>query len=218
MPVKQYDSTARAGRPTPQQRSIGRGLPGPYGGDVYRKARRPISVYRRMSPLVLRKAHTAQQSKRDKQTKTLKNVWTNPCKCCSICWRTSTWWVYVRRCLLVSIINIIIYLVRGMVCVDGMGREKHSIWYGTFAVWYHGTMSWMYYMAKFAWWYGMFQYIRSVRVEYVIQISSVTSLYIGHWKLFENISLADRQTDRQMCIYQNRDSVLQTENTCLVSY
>ena len=83
-----------------------------------------------------------------------------------------------------------------MVCVDGMGREKHSIWYGTFAVWYHGTMSWMYYMAKFAWWYGMFQYIRSVRVEYVVRISSVTSLYIGHWKVFENISLADRQTDR----------------------
>ena len=57
-------------------------------------------------------------------------------------------------------------------------------------------MLWMYYMAKFAWWYGMFQYIRSVRVEYVVRISSVTSLYIGHWKVFENISLADRQTDR----------------------
>ena len=24
----------------------------------------------------------------------------------------------------------------GMVCVDGMVRKKHSIWYGTFAVWY----------------------------------------------------------------------------------
>ena len=23
-----------------------------------------------------------------------------------------------------------------MVCVDGMRREKHRIWYGTFAVWY----------------------------------------------------------------------------------
>ena len=32
----------------------------------------------------------------------------------------------------------------GMVCVDGMVREKHSIWYGTFAVWFHGTVSWMY--------------------------------------------------------------------------
>ena len=41
----------------------------------------------------------------------------------------------------------------------------------------------------------MFQYIRSVRVEYVVRISSITSLYIGHWKVFENISLADRQTD-----------------------
>jgi len=88
--------------------------------------------------------------------------------------------------------------VCGMVCVDGMVREKHSIWYGTFVVWYHGAMSWMYYMAKFALWYGMFQYIRSVRVENVVRISIVTSLYIGHWKVFENISLrTDRQTDRQ---------------------
>ena len=52
-------------------------------------------------------------------------------------------------------------------------------------------------MAKFALWYGMFQYIRSVWFEYVVRISSVTSLYIGHWRVFENISLADRQTDRQ---------------------
>ena len=64
------------------------------------------------------------------------------------------------------------------------------------------------YTAKFSWWYGMFQYIRSVRVKYVVRISSVTSLYIGHWKVFENISLADRQTDRQINIYQSRDSVL----------
>ena len=51
-------------------------------------------------------------------------------------------------------------------------------------------------MAKFAWWYGMFQYIRPVRFEYVIRISSVTTLYIGHWKMLENISHADRQTDK----------------------
>ena len=38
MPAQQYDSTAGAGRPTPQQPSIGCGLPGPYGGDVYGKA------------------------------------------------------------------------------------------------------------------------------------------------------------------------------------
>ena len=42
--------------------------------------------------------------------------------------------------------------VCGMVYVDGMVREKHSIWYGTFVVWYHGTVSWMYSMAKLAWW------------------------------------------------------------------
>ena len=41
----------------------------------------------------------------------------------------------------------------------------------------------------------MFQYIRSVRVEYVVRISSVTTLYTDHWKVFENISNADRQTD-----------------------
>ena len=89
--------------------------------------------------------------------------------------------------------------VCGMVCVDGMVREKHSIWYGTFAVWYHGTMSWMYYMAKFAWWYGMFQYIRSVRVKYVVQISYVTRLYIGHVesvRKYKPYGQTDRQTVR----------------------
>ena len=54
-------------------------------------------------------------------------------------------------------------------------------------------------MAKFAWWYGMFQYIwsASLRVEYIARISSVTTLYIDHWKVFETLSHADRQTDRQ---------------------
>ena len=59
-------------------------------------------------------------------------------------------------------------IVCGMVCVDGMVREKHSVWYS--------KMSWMYDTSKFAWWYGIFQYIRSGRVEYVVRISSVTSL------------------------------------------
>ena len=91
--------------------------------------------------------------------------------------------------------------VCGMVFVDGMIREKHSIWYGTFAVWYHGTVSWMYYKAKPAWWCGMFQYVRSVRVKYAVRVSSVTTLYIDHCRVFENISLADRQTDRQTNIH-----------------
>ena len=39
-------------------------------------------------------------------------------------------------------------------------------------------------MAKCALRYGMFQYIRSSRVEYVIQIS-VTTLYVDHWEVFE---------------------------------
>ena len=70
----------------------------------------------------------------------------------------------------------------------------------------------MYYMAKFAWWYGMFQYVRSVRVECVVRVSSVTTLCFNHWKGFEDISLADRQqTDRQIYIFQKRDSFLQTE-------
>ena len=57
----------------------------------------------------------------------------------------------------------------------------------------------MYYMAKFTWWYGMFQYLRSVRVEYVVRKSSVTSLYIGHWKVlrkYKPCGQTDRQTDR----------------------
>ena len=37
--------------------------------------------------------------------------------------------------------------VCGMVCDDGMVRGKHSIWYGTFAVWYHGTvLLWVYFI------------------------------------------------------------------------
>ena len=54
--IQQYDSTSRARRPTPRQPSIGCGLPGPYGGNVYGKARLPISVYRRMSPLASKKS------------------------------------------------------------------------------------------------------------------------------------------------------------------
>ena len=54
----------------------------------------------------------------------------------------------------------------------------------------------MYHTAKFAWSYGIFQYIRSVRVESVVRISSLPTLYIDHWKVFENTRHADRQTDR----------------------
>ena len=53
------------------------------------------------------------------------------------------------------------------------------------------------YMAKYCWWYGRFQYIRPVRVEYVAQVSSVTTLFIDHWNVFQNIRHADRQTGRQ---------------------
>ena len=57
IPVKQNFSTAGAGRPTLQQQSSrGCGLPGPYGGNVYGKARLPISVYRRMSPFASKKS------------------------------------------------------------------------------------------------------------------------------------------------------------------
>ena len=57
MPIQQYDSTVGAGRPIPQQTLIGRGLPGPYGGNVYGgKARRLlISMYQRMPPLPSKK-------------------------------------------------------------------------------------------------------------------------------------------------------------------
>ena len=118
------------------------------------------------------------------------------------------------------------YQVCGMVCVDGMVRENTvpGICYGTFAVWYHVTVSWVYYMAKFTWWYGMFQYIRPVRVEYVVRISSVTTLYIyrplesarKYKACGQTYRQTDRQTDIQICNYQNRDSVLQIKNRCPV--
>ena len=73
--------------------------------------------------------------------------------------------------------------VCGIICVDGMVREKHSICYGTFAVWYHGTVSWMYYMANLPGGMVCFStYIRPVRVEHVVRTSSVMTLYIDHWK------------------------------------
>ena len=42
----------------------------------------------------------------------------------------------------------------------------------------------------------MLQYITSVTVDYVVGISSLTTLYIDYCKVFENISHADRQTDK----------------------
>ena len=66
-------------------------------------------------------------------------------------------------------------------------------------------------MAKFTWWYGMFQYIRPVRVEYVVRISSVTTLYIDHWKVLESIRLADRRTDRQTDRQTYRFAITKTE-------
>ena len=64
--------------------------------------------------------------------------------------------------------RLLVYKLLGyiMECVIQRRFNKHTRVLsidGTFAVWYHGTMSWMYYIAKFAWWYGMFQYKRSVK-------------------------------------------------------
>ena len=56
----------------------------------------------------------------------------------------------------------------------------------------------------------MFQCIRSVRVACIVRISSVTSLYIGHWKMFENITLADRQTDRQANLHLPKQRLIST--------
>ena len=104
----------------------------------------------------------------------------------------------------------------GMCWRHGTGKTQYpGIWYGMFAVWYHGTMSWMYCMAKFAWWYGMLQLkITSRRVEYVVRISSVKTslLYISHWLEGARKDKPCGQTGRQICIYQNKDSVLQSEN------
>ena len=80
------------------------------------------------------------------------------------------------------------------------------MWYDVLVVCYDVTVWWMCYMAKFAWWYGMFQYIRSVRVEYVVRISSVTTFHANYWIIFETV----RHSDRHIYEYQNRDSILQT--------
>ena len=67
--------------------------------------------------------------------------------------------------------------------------------------WRYGTMArcrgCTNYVAKFAW-YGMFQYIRSVRVDYVVQLSSVTTLYpsLESVRKYKPCRQTDRQTNR----------------------
>ena len=75
--------------------------------------------------------------------------------------------------------------VSGIACVDGMVRESTAysmvrLRYGTM-VRYRGCIVWLNLPG------GMvcFQYIRSVRVECVVRISSGTT-YIDHWSAFEN--------------------------------
>ena len=102
------------------------------------------------------------------------------------------------------------------------GKNTVYIWQCTFAVWYHGTMSWMYYTAKFAWWYSMLQY--KVRkkgsnrsYEYHLERAYISA--IGKCSKIQALR-TDGQTDRQTVrqtdkfafFYRNRDAVLQTEN------
>ena len=70
------------------------------------------------------------------------------------------------------------------------------VWYVGGMVRWYGTAG-IFFMTKFAWWYGMSQYIGSLRVEYVARTSSVTTLNIDHWKVFEHIIHADRHAGRQ---------------------
>ena len=66
------------------------------------------------------------------------------------------------------------YLVCDMVC-SGYGiRNKHVC---DMVCWWciDGTVWWMTICLDITWWYGMFQSIKSVSVEYVARISSVTT-------------------------------------------
>ena len=58
-------------------------------------------------------------------------------------WRSGT----IVRCHCYSIWLNTICMWYGV--VGGIVRGKHSMWYGTLAVWYDGTVSWIYYLAKF---------------------------------------------------------------------
>ena len=51
--------------------------------------------------------------------------------------------------------SIIRQIITDVNIVGGMIREKHSIWYGTLAVWYDGTVSWIYDMTIHRMWYGI---------------------------------------------------------------
>ena len=53
------------------------------------------------------------------------------------------------------------------------------MWYGVLVFF---MVSWMRCMVECSWLYGMLQSIRSVRVEYIVRTSYVTTLYIDHWK------------------------------------
>ena len=64
------------------------------------------------------------------------------------------------------------------------------VWYGM-VVQSGGCIIWL----NNPWRYGMFQSIRAVRVEYAVRISSITTLHISHWNVFEIVRHADRRTD-----------------------
>ena len=69
MPVQQYDSTAGAGRPTPQQPPIGCGLPGPYGRYRIRESTSAdICKVQNVSPRLYEK-HTAHGSGSERRWK-----------------------------------------------------------------------------------------------------------------------------------------------------
>ena len=108
--------------------------------------------------------------------------------------------------------------VCGMVCVDGMVREKHIIYMVLYVcgMVYHGTMSWMYYFGLICLvvWYVSVYKVHKGRIRRTnIICNELIHRPLKSVRKYKPCGQTDRQTDRQICFYQNRDSVLQTENT-----
>ena len=99
--------------------------------------------------------------------------------------------------------------VDGMV-YGNMGKPQYVVWYvltvwygktdsilyGTFAVWYYGTMSWMHYMAKFAWYVDKAREGR-IRRTNIICNELIMSRPLESVRKHKPCGHTYRQTDRQ---------------------
>ena len=101
------------------------------------------------------------------------------------------------------------------------------MWYGTLVVWHDGTERWFYNMAKYClvvWYVSGYKVCKSrirrtnimcneLLIIYQVSIIGTNYLVVELVRKYKGCGQTDRQIHRQICNYQNRDSVLQTYRT-----